>query len=100
MEKVTAIVLFGLMCATTSTFAHDAKMGMEMDFKAMDTNGDGMISKEEFMKFHEMMFDKMKKNKTGMVDVKDMEMMHHDPKMQHKGMPANKHDMKKDEKSK
>ena len=51
------------------------KGGMEM--KSMDTNKDGMISKEEFMAFHEAKFDAMKKNKDGMVDVKDMSMMHH-----------------------
>ena len=50
--------------------------GMMMDMKAMDTNHDGMISKKEFMKFHEDMWAKMKKNKSGMVDIKDMEMMH------------------------
>ena len=50
--------------------------GMMMEMKAMDTNHDGMISKKEFMKFHEDMWAKMKKNKSGMVDMKDMEMMH------------------------
>src|SRR6266581_1353871 len=50
--------------------------GMMMDMKAMDTNHDGMISKKEFMKFHEDMWARMKKNKSGMVDMKDMEMMH------------------------
>lgn len=50
------------------------KGGMEM--KAMDTNKDGMISKEEFMTSHEAMYDGMKKNKDGMVDVKEMRRMH------------------------
>lgn len=46
--------------------------GMEMQgmMKEMDTNGDGLISKEEFMKFHETRFDAMPKNKDGMVDPK------------------------------
>jgi hypothetical protein len=52
--------------------------GMMMEMKAMDTNHDGMISKKEFMKFHEEMWAKMKKNKSGMVDIKDMEQMHND----------------------
>ena len=63
-----------------------------MDMKAMDTNGDGMISKDEFMKAHEAMWDKMKKNSKGMVDMKDMEMMRdermHDG-MAHDGMKDN-----------
>ena len=49
--------------------------GMKMDMKMMDTNGDGMISKDEFIKHHEMMYDKMKKSSNGMVSVKDMQMM-------------------------
>jgi len=44
--------------------------------RPLDTNHDGMISKKEFMKYHEDMWAKMKKNKSGMVDMKDMEMMH------------------------
>jgi EF hand len=50
------------------------KMGTDM--KAIDANGDGMISKDEFMKHHEAMFDKMKKGSNGMVSVKEMEAMH------------------------
>ena len=52
------------------------KHGMHMDMKAMDTNHDGMISKAEFMKYHESMFARMKKGSNGMVSMKDMEMMH------------------------
>ena len=52
------------------------KDGMHMDMKAMDTNHDGMISKAEFMKYHESMFARMKKGSNGMVSMKDMEMMH------------------------
>jgi hypothetical protein len=44
------------------------------DMAMMDTNRDNMISKDEFMKHHEAMFDKMKKNGQGMVAVKDMQM--------------------------
>ena len=46
-----------------------------MDVKAMDTNADGMISREEFMKHHEAMYDAMKKGGNGMVSVNDMGMM-------------------------
>jgi hypothetical protein len=66
------VVLVAAAFVATGAFAMDDMM---MDMKAMDTNHDGMISKKEFMKFHEDMWAKMKKNKSGMVDMKDMEMM-------------------------
>lgn len=49
-------------------------MGMQM-MKMMDTNGDGMISRDEFMKHHEAMYGSMKKGSNGMVSVMDMQMM-------------------------
>ncbi len=49
-------------------------MGMQM-MKMMDTNGDGMISRDEFMKHHEAMYGNMKKGSNGMVSVTDMQMM-------------------------
>ena len=57
-------------------------MKSSMDMKMMDTNNDAMISKEEFMKHHEAMYDKMKKGSNGMVSVKDMQVMMHDMMMQ------------------
>ena len=51
-------------------------MGMGMDMKAMDTNGDGMISKKEWDSYHSMMWNKMKpKMKKGMMSMSDMESM-------------------------
>lgn len=50
----------------------------------MDSNGDGKVSKDEFMKSHEAMFDAMK-NKDGVVTMADMSMC---PMM--KGMPEQK----------
>ncbi len=40
--------------------------------KIMDTNGDGVISKEEFMAHHEEMYSKMKQANGG-VSIKDMD---------------------------
>lgn len=102
MRKLTTYMAVALIGASASSMAmDDMKMSKNMDMKAMDTNGDGMISKDEFMKYHEMMYDKMKKNKTGMVDIKEMEMMHHDMEMRKKGKPMDKDDMmKKDEMAK
>lgn len=49
---------------------HGMMGGMMMK---MDTNGDGMLSKEEFMKGHETMFDRMK-GPNSMISLKDMPM--------------------------
>jgi hypothetical protein len=71
-------------------------MDMDMDMKTMDTNKDGMISKQEFMKYHEAMWEKMKKDNMGMVDVKEMERMHGEM-MKGDGMMKD-HKMMKDDK--
>jgi hypothetical protein len=42
--------------------------------KAMDANGDGMISKKEYDSYHSAMWTKMKPNK-GMVSTADMDAM-------------------------
>lgn len=80
MRQIPVLLAVAVLLTTTSAFAmDDMQMGQPTDMasmmKMMDTNHDGMVSKEEFMKHHEMMFDKMKKNKMGMVDMKDMPMM-------------------------
>jgi hypothetical protein len=50
---------------------------------SMDTNGDGLISRDEFMNFHTALWDKMPKNKDGLVAVKDMHHMHGAHRMDH-----------------
>ena len=40
--------------------------------KMMDTNGDGLISKAEYMKHHERMWAIFRKNKDGLVMMEDM----------------------------
>lgn len=93
MKNLTVISLAALLAASLSGCAQESMMrqgsmqgatGMKggMDMKMMDTNNDAMISKEEFMKHHEGMYDKMKKGSNGMVSVKDMQMMMHDMMMQ------------------
>ena len=42
--------------------------------KSMDTNNDGLLSKEEFTSHHDQMWADMKKTSAGMVDVKTMPM--------------------------
>ena len=94
MENFTTSLITGaLLCISSASFAAShsaappaamaedgAKPMMHMDksgkhaamMKEMDANSDGMISKEEFMKHHEKMFDAMPKNKDGLVDLKSM----------------------------
>lgn len=50
-------------------------MSMMRNMQAIDANGDQMMSKDEFMKSHEAMFDAMEKNKDGLVAMKDMPCM-------------------------
>lgn len=50
-------------------------MSMMRSMETMDANGDQMVSKDEFMKSHEAMFDAMEKNKDGLVAMKDMPCM-------------------------
>jgi len=93
MNKLTSIlVAAAAMSMATFAFANDEmKHGdMHSHMSAMDTNGDGMISKDEFMTYHQAMWDKLPKNKDGMVAMKDLEMMHHD-KMKHDGMMKDDH---------
>ena len=72
------VVLFAAAFVATGAFAMDdmKPQSMMMDMNAMDSNHDGMISKQEFMKYHAKMWGRMKTNESGMVNIKDMEMMH------------------------
>ena len=93
MGKLISISLAAMLVAGLSGCARDGMMmrqdsmqgGMArkdgMDMKMMDINNDGMISREEFMKHHESMYDKMKKGSNGMVSTKDMQMMMDDMMM-------------------
>jgi hypothetical protein len=45
----------------------------EVRFKAMDVNSDGMVSKDEFMKYQETLWGKVKRNAAGLATVADIE---------------------------
>jgi hypothetical protein len=47
--------------------------GRALDMKAMDANGDGMISQEEYMTYHGNAWKKMKMTKNGMMSMDDMQ---------------------------
>jgi len=70
-------------------------MNMQKMEQMMDPNGDGKISKAEFMQGHEKIFNAMDQNKNGALDANErqtmMQMMHkgmmmHKGGMRHKGM--------------
>jgi Ca2+-binding EF-hand superfamily protein len=53
---------------SSTDFAHG---GMHFSAKAMDTDNDGMISKDEFMKYHADMWDQMTKDSNGSMSTSD-----------------------------
>ncbi len=53
----------------------DAKAGDDMKCPA-DTNEDGMVTKEEFMTYHEKMFDEADANKDGSLDAAERKVLH------------------------
>jgi hypothetical protein len=69
MKTSRFIVAAMMLAGTTASFA-----AAHMNKMSMDTNGDGMVSKQEYVSHHEAMFDKMDKGGKGMVPVKEMEM--------------------------
>lgn len=74
MKNLTSAVLMGAIIATT--FATSAvaasktnKQFSEAELKMMDTNQDSMVSKDEFMTYNELSFNKMKLT-DGMINLK------------------------------
>ena len=66
----------GGMPAEKAETKKDAKAmgsGPSANWKAMDANGDGMISQEEYMAYHTNNWKKMKMTKGNMISMQDME---------------------------
>ncbi len=76
-HSIFAVVGSALLVIGSLATADDSMMNhghMMTRMKAMDTNGDGKISKEEYMAYYEKKWIKMKKDENGMVDLKSMAM--------------------------
>ena len=58
----------GMMGKRASGMPADSKCGMDV----MDTDKDGKVSRDEFVKAHQAMFDAMDTNKDGMIDADEM----------------------------
>lgn len=105
MKKLLMTMVAGVFASTSyiAVAADDKKPGKSMMMggmmKKMDANNDGMLSKEEFMKGHEAMFDRMK-GENGMISLTDksmccMDMKGHEGMQGHEDMQGHG-DMKKD----
>ena len=57
------------------TMSDQKTMQNQIDFKAMDKNSDGMISRDEYVGYYGGRFDRMKRNDKGMVMMNDLMMM-------------------------
>lgn len=56
------------------TMSSHKTMQNQVDFKVMDANADGMISREEYVNYYGGRFERMKRNDKGMVMMNDMMM--------------------------
>ena len=53
----------------SSSTSGSSKTSSSADMTAMDTNGDGLISRDEFMSHQERSYDSMQKNSAGMLEL-------------------------------
>ena len=54
------------------TMSSQKSVQNQIDFKVMDANADGMISREEYVNYYGGRFDRMKRNDKGMVLMDDV----------------------------
>ena len=84
MKLFSRLIFTGcLLCAAPLVQACDVKNQGECggeSFKKLDKNGDGAISKKEFLAFHEALFNKMDANKDGKLSPEEMGAAHEAPK--------------------
>ncbi len=79
MRKPLAVLIAAALIGVTGqavaqTALKESKR--EMRFNTMDTNNDGMVTRDEFMKYHESMWNKIKRNEKDMAMRADVETMY------------------------
>lgn len=71
MKKLLTLAALALIAVPAASFAEDKPQGEHKGpgkmFKETDTNGDGQMSKDEFMAFHEKRFGEMDGNGDGQI---------------------------------
>ncbi len=73
----TAVLGLAGQAVAQTTMKEEKKMAAkEMRMKAMDANNDGMVSRDEFNKYHETMWEKTKRNAQGMAMMGDVNAMY------------------------
>jgi hypothetical protein len=84
--KIRNALLAGvLMCLSPFALANHDPDAAQMGHTRIDTNGDGLISQQEFMAHQQQVWNELPKNADGMVATKDMP-THHDRMMHKSGM--------------
>jgi Ca2+-binding EF-hand superfamily protein len=68
---LAAATLTSVSFAQSDASTDFARGGMHFSAKAMDTDNDGMISKDEYMKYHSDMWDQMTKGSNGSMSTSD-----------------------------
>lgn len=84
-QRLSGTLLLLISCYSLNAAAemHPVKDCTINEYQSMDGNKDGMLSKQEFMKFQEQHFDRIKQ-KDGMLSVKKMDKEGNDSSMNNK----------------
>lgn len=91
MNKPLFCMTLLLLATSQSVFAamNESKMPQSCEghaqYKDMDSNKDGEVSKAEFLKFHEQRFDKVKQ-KNGMINLEKIDKDAHNSSMNQKAL--------------
>jgi Spy/CpxP family protein refolding chaperone len=72
-RRITAALLLAMMTASMSALAQESSDSENVfPWQKMDANQDGKISREEYLRYHESLWNSFKKNDQGMLELKDL----------------------------